>query len=1315
MASRNISQIALLSTLITVPVLLASTLYYLLPSMRLKQNLQGQRGARTVHLEQLNPDNKEADTDIDIIAIHGLDTQSADTWKDKKTNFNWLHHLCLGPDHLDRVRVFTCDWPAALFQPTNLVQKTTLEYAKLIFEGIQQVRSRTNETQEFDRPILFIASCLGGIILMHALVDAKEKDSQYFHLRRATRGIVFLATPFRGNTSLEDVATWAKLVLRARASFLNTEVNRLLDTITGSNIDREDYINKFTRLCQDENSPCHVVTFYELGKTSLPSKVFPWLPLYFRQEKPLVNKSSASLDIVDAKPLHRSHVLMNKFCCSGCKDHQTVVTNVRNLVKKIRIGTPLKQADEWIRTCYYTRERLRIERLDGRELEMEHCYINLTMVQTSTAYANLRTKEVQDITNRRFPLSLQTQLQIDTPNKDILVELPTLFSPRKGPNHKMISPKRILIRGSAGVGKTTLCKKIIFEFKNGTWPEWNRLFDRVLWIPLRKLKGRGAPGYNFQNLFLDEYLRFSEDKETRAQVLSSALKDKKTLFLLDGLDEVSQDFSHDSDMFDFLQKLIEQSNVIITTRPYPAPPRNIDLELETMGFYPTQVKEYLQKNEEKSAHLIETFLQQRSILQSFVRIPVMLDALCFIWDREGKNLQPETKIETMTDIYRAIEKELWRKDVIRLRKQKDGEFLTSGHIKLAGRPQLEELVQDEIKFLERLAFTSLYKEVSEFETHHLQDAVRRLPILLDKTTPNLSFLRSSDPLSDSTQRSCHFIHLTFRDYFAARYFIRQLETKESLQYGNGSSDIIATTSCVEQHKYTARYDIMWRFVAGLLASKQNDELSRFFDTINKKPRDLLGPTHQRLIIHCLNELDPKNEFSLRKKMEDELQCWASGKYDMYERFRINTAYQFILHEQEFPPHILRRVLIGKKPSDEGITILTGLSSWSTIHPSIIDILSHSLKDPHSHSLSTGRTLQALENKTLSKSVVDLITPFVNSQDKYIRRTALKCLKNQTGLCFDTVESIGSSLHDSWDREITWHALKLLQNQSNLSPGIRNSIIALCGNPEIWDGTRRLACDILRAQPDLSKEIVVMLNDEDRDEKAAADHEVKIEAEANNEIHNLRMTMKNAFGDGSSLSEKSLETISSLLRIEDVQMKQKAVIAFHDFAPSAEKPLSAEMLQMITTMLKNGDETDGVVVREFVKLLGTHPDVSQDVIQLVAARLSSRELEEWDAAEPLLWSRPLQSEVLKSIITSAASADGVRERLLLNQPSLSSDILNLEGYIEVFRRSLFCSALSKHVAWVMVDQETSYIIDGVRKIPVTGRLNLSESEFTGVLW
>ncbi|KAL6406466.1 nacht nucleoside triphosphatase [Ilyonectria robusta] len=243
-----------------------------------------------VYLTRVHPDRDEADTDIDIIAIHGLDTTSRDTWtwkdpRDPKTEDKWVNWLRPGmlPDSVDRVRIFTCDWPADLLQPSDLVQKTIEEYALLLLDGIQR-GLLGDDAKRGDRPILFIASCLGGIILTKALVDANVKESRYYRVRRATRGIVFLATSFRG-TSFQDVAVWAELGLKARASIQGGKVSKLLGSVKSSTFDLEELVRKFTQLCQDRDNPCQVFNFYELGTTSLPHKVFPWLPACFHQGK----------------------------------------------------------------------------------------------------------------------------------------------------------------------------------------------------------------------------------------------------------------------------------------------------------------------------------------------------------------------------------------------------------------------------------------------------------------------------------------------------------------------------------------------------------------------------------------------------------------------------------------------------------------------------------------------------------------------------------------------------------------------------------------------------------------------------------------------------------------------------------------------------------------------------------------------------------------------------------------------------------------------------------------------------------------------
>lgn len=242
------------------------------------------------------------------------------------------------------------------------------------------------------------------------------------------------------------------------------------------------------------------------------------------------------------------------------------------------------------------------------------------------------------------------------------------------------------------------------------------------------------------------------------------------------------------------------------------------------------------------------FLKDHWLIESLLRIPIQLDAFCYIWDTSVPARLPDT----MTSMYEAIVDRLWKKDISRLEK------VPAAYSRWALSSEVQRNIETEIALLECMTFNGLHNAVIDFTPLHRNQIIKKfkMDLLIDETLGRLSFLRTSDLLSTLEDRNYHFLHLTFQEYFAARYFVRRWKDRKPLEYvsmgGDKNDDHVDAEQFLRAEKYNARYDILWRFVAGVLQADHDEKhLCFLFITIQKEPRDILGPVHERLVMHCL--------------------------------------------------------------------------------------------------------------------------------------------------------------------------------------------------------------------------------------------------------------------------------------------------------------------------------------------------------------------------------------------------------------------------------------------------------------------------------
>ncbi len=822
----------------------------------------------------------------------------------------------------------------------------------------------------------------------------------------------------------------------------------------------------------------------------------------------------------------------------------------------------------------YSSQRLAIQRLSGPPLSMEHCYINLAVVEHEKEKERRdeeKLKEGEAAPNyfHRLP-----SFEAINSNPQKLVPLEKLFEPRGLGQDKTVTLRRILIRGRAGIGKTTLSKKIVYEYMQKG--QWQDRFDYLLWIPLRTLKGKQS--CDLATLFYEIYFHSHPKGQALSKTLEAHINGaakEKTLFVLDGWDEIAQEWGEHEPMFGFLKNLLNQSAVVITSRPYVDLKQvdPMDLELETVGFSPENVMAYLDNREIVSSldtEEVKHFIQANAFLQELVNVPIQLDVLCYSWDEIKRIQEVAQGTMTVTTLYQAMINKLWRKDILRLGKLEDGKLLSAEAVYALRRAsRIEQAVKTEHDFLGALAFQGLQDNSIEFDIPYVDNLIEQLeqggaplPLTLESHLKKLSFLHTNE--AEGGQPSYHFMHLTFQEFSAAKHFVQHWEAEReitllsanTLQWKQASPDAF-----VRQHKYNPRYEIFWWFVSGLL---RGEALNRFFTLLEAQPRDLFGAAHQRLMMNCLYEASRVPGVGLsstiRDRLEQGLGQWLRLEMDQ-------TGQGTLAFVPTFPEHVLLQCLKGAASERTKKGVAHALGYRSSLSASALDALIALTKDLHSYVKCSAADALGKQS-SLPASALDALIALTKAPNRDVKRSAADALGKQSSLPASALDALIALKNDP-DMEVkrsAVNALYALCKQSSLPASAAFDALTALKN-ELDREVKRNAADVFDQHSSLSAsalDALVALARGQQSSFLTSDFEALITLMKGSDSW-MKRSAVNVLDQHSSLSASALDALMALTKDPDREVRGSAVNAL-----GKQRSLPASALDALITLTKDPD-------------------------------------------------------------------------------------------------------------------------------------------------
>ena len=350
-------------------------------------------------------------------------------------------------------------------------------------------------------------------------------------------------------------------------------------------------------------------------------------------------------------------------------------------------------------------------------------------------------------------------------------------------------PRTVLIEGDPGMGKTTYCKKLAYDWamKRKEWDESFPEIDVLLLLRCRDMET------DIWEAIDDQILPFDIDEDAKEWFFDFIRENQsKVMLVLDGLDEV------DSSKFDLYNDLLESRvlpncRIVITSRHEAGRKvrRYFDTLWEIIGFTFDDARIYIRKYFKGKKHLAKELVKQlrgdRSELRQLTQNPLNTALLCIIWE-DFKGVLPPEKTQLYIEIVRCV--------LLR--------YETKMGSSNGSNVDLLEVYKDDLVQLGCMALQSLREAELYFDENQLKGSSSNLI--------KFGFL-SIQTGGSKRKRSLRFgfLHKSFQEFFAGFYLAYEI-----LDGGRDCKSVVTDERNINELKQ------VFLFMSGILSATSEE-------------------------------------------------------------------------------------------------------------------------------------------------------------------------------------------------------------------------------------------------------------------------------------------------------------------------------------------------------------------------------------------------------------------------------------------------------------------------------------------------------------